>query len=176
MATLNAISAFAGWFGAIGSFAAVFAAIRIPQVIAEQQNSIALFDKRYNAYDALAFLVATVKQIADGSTKGMDPKLYLGTVVDRYKAISIVKVIASDCKEPADLFTQLIFEAGKIGFLFELKEIEAILDFLLAIDQYVSDVYKGNLVNERPLIEAYNKLDSSVIQEKIEKQLNLSPD
>ena len=65
-----------------------------------------------------------------------------------------MKVIASDCKEPADLFTQLIFEAGKIGFLFELKEIEAILDFLLATDQYVSDVYKGNLVNERPLIEA----------------------
>ena len=51
----DAISACASWFGALASAVAIFVAIRIPKDVAEQQNRIALFDKRYIVHDALAF-------------------------------------------------------------------------------------------------------------------------
>lgn len=169
----DAISACASWFGALASAVAIFVAIRIPKDVAEQQNRIALFDKRYIVHDALAFLFAVVKQINDGTTKEMDPKFYLDTVVERYKSISIVKEIASDCKDPSDIFTRLVFEAGKIGFLFEMKNTQDVLGFLLAVDQYVSEIYKGNPADEVPLLEEYNKLDCRAIQEEIENYLIL---
>lgn len=53
----EAISAVAAWAGVItsiaavgASFAAVWFAIRVPKEIAEQQNKIALFEKRYRVY------------------------------------------------------------------------------------------------------------------------------
>lgn len=98
----SAISACASWFGAIASAGALWVAIHIPKKIAEQQNKIALFDKRYIAHDALAYILAVVKQIADGTAKDMDPKFYLDTVVEKYKSISIVKEISSDCTDSAD--------------------------------------------------------------------------
>lgn len=169
----SAISAFASWFGAVASAGALWVAINIPKKIAEQQNRIALFDKRYNIHDALAFLLAAVKQIADGAVSQMDPKFYLDTLIEKYRSITIVKEIASDCKEPADVYTQLIFEVGKISFLYELEETDDVLDFLLAMNQYISDIYAGKPGDAIPLCEAYKKLDWEQIQEKLEKQLKL---
>ena len=84
-----------------------------------------------------------------------------------------MKEIASNCKDPSDIFTRLVFEAGKIGFLFEMKNTQDVLGFLLAVDQYVSEIYKGNPADEVPLLEAYNKLDCRAIQEEIENYLIL---
>ena len=49
----DAISACAGWAGAIFSLVAILVAIQIPKKIAEQQNRIALFEKRNNVYSKL---------------------------------------------------------------------------------------------------------------------------
>jgi hypothetical protein len=49
----DAISATASWFGAIISLFALVVAIRIPAVIAEQQNKIALFERRSDVYSKL---------------------------------------------------------------------------------------------------------------------------
>jgi len=46
----DAISACAGWASAIFSFIAILVAIQIPKKIAEQQNRIALFEKRHTFY------------------------------------------------------------------------------------------------------------------------------
>lgn len=46
----EAISAVAAWVGAIASFGAIMVAIWIPKRIADQQNKIALFEKRYSVY------------------------------------------------------------------------------------------------------------------------------
>lgn len=46
----NAISACAGWASAVFSFIAILVAIQIPKKIADQQNKIALFEKRHTFY------------------------------------------------------------------------------------------------------------------------------
>lgn len=59
----EAISAVAAWAGVItsiaavgASFAAVWFAIRVPKEIAEQQNKIALFEKKYSVYSSLLLI------------------------------------------------------------------------------------------------------------------------
>lgn len=47
----EAISAVAAWAGVIASFGAIMVAIWIPKRIADQQNKIALFEKRYAVYE-----------------------------------------------------------------------------------------------------------------------------
>ena len=170
----DAISAFASWFGAIASAGALLVAIHIPKVIAEQQNKIALFDKRYNTCDALLFLLTVVKNIVDGTMKEMEPKLFLDTIAGTYKSVSIVGEITSNCKELSDIYVRLIFEAGKIGYLFEIAELKDVLEFLKSTDRYISDVYKGNPGDITQLQAAYERLDAERIQEKLEQQLTLT--
>ena len=169
----DAISAFASWFGAIASAGALLVAIHIPKVIAEQQNKIALFDKRYNTCDALLFLLTVVKNIVEGTMKEMEPKLFLDTIAGTYKSVSIVGEITSNCNELSDIYVRLIFEAGKIGYLFEIAELKDILDFLKSTDRYISDVYKGKPGDITQLQAAYARLDAERIQEKLEHQLTL---
>lgn len=52
----GAISAFAAWASVIASSIAIFVAIRIPKQISDQQNKIALFEKRYEAYHQIEML------------------------------------------------------------------------------------------------------------------------
>ena len=47
----GAISAFASWASVMASATAILVAIRIPSVIADRQNKIALFEKRFEVYD-----------------------------------------------------------------------------------------------------------------------------
>ena len=56
----DSISAYAAWFSVVvsivgvgASFAAIWYAIQVPKQIAEQQNKIALFEKRLQCYNAL---------------------------------------------------------------------------------------------------------------------------
>jgi len=49
----EAISGVAAWVGAIASFGAIMVAIWIPKRIADQQNKIALFEKRFRIYKLL---------------------------------------------------------------------------------------------------------------------------
>lgn len=66
----DAISAVAAWAGivvafagVIASFAAVWFAIRVPQKIAEQQDKISLFEKRYSCYEVIQNLLASASQM-----------------------------------------------------------------------------------------------------------------
>ena len=104
----------------------------------------------------------------------MVPRIYLDTLAGTYRSVSVVKEIISDCKESSDVYVRLIFEAGKIGFLFEIDEVDNILEFLKSVDRYISDIYKGQTVDVTLLQTAYAQLDSVKIQEKLEQQLNLS--
>lgn len=49
----DAVSAFAAWASVVASTAAIFVAIQIPKKIAEQQDKIALFEKRFAFYEVL---------------------------------------------------------------------------------------------------------------------------
>ena len=50
----DAISACASWVGVVTSLWAILVAIRIPKVIADRQDKIALFEKRFAFYDTLS--------------------------------------------------------------------------------------------------------------------------
>lgn len=52
----EAISAAAAWAGVVTSFIAIMVAIQIPKKIAEQQNKIALFEKKYSVYSSLLLI------------------------------------------------------------------------------------------------------------------------
>lgn len=71
----DAISACASWVGVIASTVAIFVAIRIPQKIAEQQNKIALYEKRFAVYDVLCKCSAFAQAIRNEST-GKDIPMY----------------------------------------------------------------------------------------------------
>ena len=62
---LEAVSACAAWVGIVVSIIsvlisglAIYYAIKVPKTIAEQQNKIALFEKRYEVYDALTHFIS----------------------------------------------------------------------------------------------------------------------
>lgn len=52
----DAISACAAWVGVVASFIAIWYAIQIPKKIAKDQNRIALFEERYEAYACILLL------------------------------------------------------------------------------------------------------------------------
>lgn len=54
----DAIAACASWAGVLASLAAILVAVRIPKVIADRQDKIALFEKRFAFYDVLSRCVS----------------------------------------------------------------------------------------------------------------------
>lgn len=64
----DAISACAGWLGVVASLGAILVAIRIPKVIAERQDKIALFEKRFAFYDILCRCINFARMIGNVQT------------------------------------------------------------------------------------------------------------
>lgn len=60
----DAVSAVAAWAGVFSSFVAIWFAIQVPKKIAEQQNKIALFEKRLECNKALSCLITFSNYIA----------------------------------------------------------------------------------------------------------------
>lgn len=167
----NAISSCAGWAGVLVSGAAVFVAINIPKRIAEQQNRIALFDKRYSAFNALTFLISAIKHILTNGGAIENKEIYLDKMVGTYISISMIGELTSTYEDLSNVYTNLILEAGKIRYVFEIAEEEIVIDFLYTVDKYISDVYSGRTVNDEDLRVKYDNLISSRIQDKLEEQM-----
>lgn len=64
----GAISAFASWASVIASAVAILVAIRIPSVIADRQNKIALFEKRFEVYDVVCRSIGFARMIENSVT------------------------------------------------------------------------------------------------------------
>ena len=80
----DAISAVAAWVSVIvaalsagASFAAIWTAIRVPQKIADRQDKIALFEKRYKCYIAVQTLLVCGKQISKDGKTPLDIQKYM---------------------------------------------------------------------------------------------------
>ena len=59
----DAVSAVAAWGGVFASFIAIWFAIQVPRKIAKEQNRIALFEKRHDAYSAFLTLEVFAKSL-----------------------------------------------------------------------------------------------------------------
>lgn len=73
----DAISACATWGGVIASTAAILVAIRIPQKIADHQNRISLYEKRFAVYDVLCKCSAFAQGIRNESTSKDVPMYFI---------------------------------------------------------------------------------------------------
>ena len=88
----NAISAMASWVGTIGTVSAIFAAIWV----ANRQNKIALFEKRYENYIIIQKLLACALQLEDINTnKGVQVafRIYLDAPQNIHKNKSVYEMI-----------------------------------------------------------------------------------
>lgn len=75
----DAVSAVAAWAGVLASFIAIWFAIQIPKKIAERQDKIALFEKRYDAYSSIlslqTFAFAVGREIFDDEASDLNGKV-----------------------------------------------------------------------------------------------------
>lgn len=168
----DAVAACASWAGVLASTIAIIVAIDIPKRIAEQQNKIALYEKRYSAYNSFAFIMSAMDQVINNNNIS-DKTLFLNNMVITYKSVSVIRELTANCEDTSNIYTRLIFEAGKIKDLYELKEMNEIIDFLITVDEYVSDTYKGKTVDCANLKAKYDRIKSGHLEEKLEVQLKI---
>ena len=166
----EAISAFASWFGAIASAVAIFVAIRIPKKIAERQDSISLFEKRYSAYNAFVFLTTVADNFVSADYEAEEFRILLVEVVERFKTFTDGGENYT-YKEASDYYRRQIKEAGKIRFLFELTEMEMVMVFLSVFNSFITGALKGKFVSEQEFRDAYKKIENKKIEEKLALQV-----
>ena len=171
----DAISAFASWCGAILSGGALIVAIQIPKEIANQQNKIELFEKRYSVWETLMFLKTIVKEICTDDVKVYDPKKRLDKWVANYTTNSSVGLVSDEYTDSVGVYRKLIFEVAKIGYLFPIdqNEVELVKAFLFAFRKYVCDVYIDKPADKMVLKETYTNLFDEEFENKMKQQLKI---
>lgn len=137
----DAISAFAAWAGVGASLGAIWAAIQIPKKIAEEQNKITLFEKRYTFYETLYKCMDAVDMLK---------KVDNNEVAQRYVIITFLED-ATKGLHGADYQTELsltiqkmmrIFEQGEFLFEFETQL------YVKALGRSLSYCLRGNFESE----------------------------
>lgn len=165
----NAISAVAAWGSVIASSIAIYVAIQIPKKIAERQDKVALFEKRFELYNTLYkcrnFSVGLSKN--ENSLKVFAS--FLG-VIDHQFAVNYSDRDLVEKIIPVLGKTITILRQGKLLFDFDLdKELNVIADSLLDIMVIHKD---PNILHKK--CDTFSKImaEQTVI-EKIEKTLKL---
>lgn len=65
----DAVSAIAAWAGVAASAVAIWYAVRVPKKIADRQDKIALFERRYDCYSLIQSLLVCARQMEPVLTK-----------------------------------------------------------------------------------------------------------
>lgn len=170
----NAISACAGWFGAIMSAMALFVAIHIPKRIADQQDRIALFDKRFYAFSKLTFLLPVAREIISNISKDeaekLDPWEILASGMQAYKYTNNPFDSDINFQTVKYFYSNLVLEAVKIDLLFKNDKTEDIVSFLKTFDSYATNVCAGDPFDkeQNELQTIVKKIDDSKILDRLE--------
>lgn len=170
----EAVSAVAAWAGVVVSFVAIWFAVQVPKKIAEQQNKIALFEKRLEFYltlkklESISVSMNNLKEPINNKsiqnvfvlTFTQEPKLYV-----EYDRDGIYDKTAKYLIE-----IKSILDAGPFLFSLDMKKyiieiIQNLVELLYYSDQTgIEDkikIYKENIENIKddilPLVE--NELD-----------------
>lgn len=170
----NAVSAVATCVGVLASFIAIWFAIRVPKKIAEEQNKIALFEKRYEFY----YVLLKCKTLSNGlqnlkkpiSNKSFNKLVVLSIYSNPniFKKDSEFEMAAESIKK---IFAvNDILKSGKFLFDFDVESYvlsicDKLVDFAVEkeaipqenIQKYLDDIQK--IENELiPLVEDTLKL------------------
>jgi len=138
----DAISGSAAWASVLLSFAAICAAIYVPYKVANEQNRISLFEKRFDALKKINILAFVYTKIEETMSELIVPeksrKDFIFSIHDCNKLFSIIK-------ENTDEMYHYLFEAGicdKIKFIhssgIELEEKLSNFEKLIRTQHYVS--------------------------------------
>ena len=161
----NAISAMASWVGTIGTVSAIFAAIWV----ANRQNKIALFEKRYENYIIIQKLLACALQLEDINTnKGVQVafRIYLDAPQNIHKNKSVYEMIVEL------LQMQSILLSGE--FLFLNYNAELAKKIVAVGTELLRKTASHNIKNaEKPLLQDTMELKKEYIDlcETFEKKL-----
>jgi len=87
----EAIGACAGWAGVIASAVAIYFAIQIPEKIAEQQNKIALFEKRLEFYNVIINCISFSDIIQNSSSSHVEICVFfINAFAEKRKKVSLI--------------------------------------------------------------------------------------
>lgn len=123
----NAISAVATWAGAIiglagvaASFLAVWSAIQVPKKIAEQQNKIALFEKRYQVYTSVSKIIQVAIPILNSYSSNMaNAQKYFDNFSSSCRSFSMDVTVRDVSQERQRIIDLVIADLEKAPLLFE---------------------------------------------------------
>lgn len=158
----DAISGSAAWASVLLSFAAICAAIYVPYKVANDQNKISLFEKRYAVYIQLEKCVI-YGDILKFNLGNIGPKtidfLFLKTFLDDTIGL---KDIAQDRIDK--LFYDVWNKIKQSEFLFDKKSSDEIVALSKALFDLMASLDRENNVEEKAEIYA---TQSEIIKEKI---------
>lgn len=129
----EAISAFASWTGVIASAVAILVAIQIPKVIADRQDRITLFEKRFEVYDIIRRSAGFARMIQNSLTHEEIQLYFIVSFGNEMAKGNYRETLDSDCIR---LLHQAIHIMRKGAFLFEFdfkEDLDKLSDSLLRI-------------------------------------------
>lgn len=143
----NAISAVAEWAGVIvafssvvASFLAIWYAIRVPQKIAEQQNKIELFEKRYEIYMSISKMMQVTEQIWKvGDTVISNTLKFFDSFCSSPKNFSMNLNVRNIAEERRKIIDVVLSDTEKIKMLFKdipkqnIEIIQKVLIFVMTV-------------------------------------------
>lgn len=169
----DAISACAAWAAVIVSGIAIYFAIQAPKKIAEEQNRIALFEKRYEFYIAFTKSTAFIKaiELSNIKTKEEAKKSFIMSLSGK----NVDDVGESDLEHQAMLVLyDVISVLGQAKYLFNLESDESLGIF----SKDLIDLLKSE--NDEVFQSCYKKIKISAANTRaelnaiFEKHLNLN--
>lgn len=174
----DAVSACAAWAGVIASFVAIWFAIQIPKKIAEEQNKIALFEKRFECYLSLQKILACGQQIGEMNNTGSILACF------NYWICAGENELANDFVRNILLHIGLVEQCTISGsFLFNKYDFDLLQDIFSAARELILKASNGveNLMKlSQSTIESRDKFARLSIDffdkymESIEEELNIS--
>jgi len=172
------------------SLITIFVAIDVPKKIAQEQNSIALFEKRYEVFNE----IKTINDFLDGYYQTYEKAIYNMPFRDLspderkalyYRELWEGEIHFSQYSKDNEVKNILNQQSKKIGYsslLFEMSEDEQSLcnDFFSSYaamtQRYVIVETADYYIPIRKFDENYNQYDMTSVIEKMEKQLELFDD
>ena len=167
----EAISACAAWAAVFVSGLAIWYAIQVPKKIAEEQNKISLFEKRYEFYIAFCKCVSfaeTIKDINDNHAARKHFYLMLNdnlTVCDDEAINSIIT--------PMQMKLVSTLEQGTYLFNIEMDEIlQAVLNDMVVVLSY--KISEEEFIESRDRFILSSKKAKDLLTDKIRAELTLN--
>lgn len=166
----DAISGVAAWVGTIGTMGAIFAAIWV----ADRQNKIALFEKRYEIYDVVCHCENFAELLKIATTREDIQMLFLLIFCNIPMGEKV-----NDSFFIRMHYISIIDKMRQSGFLFKDQKIEEYLKNLTgALVQVVGaglNISEKNMPNDKilQLMNLVNKEQYKMVLEAMEKELTL---